>query len=616
MPTHEHGQRKQHCWECRRRSLVCDSARPACARCYAAGLACPGYGDIKPTRVRWLVPGTVAARPWKKLSPSFPKSAPASAPAPAPAPATKSCPSFKQEHNLVRQTLAASSLHVMFEAAQYFNTCIYTELRCIAELGPNPHVYRITPAILHHASSLPEYLQLSTVCMALGHYMAANLPAGEQYLHHKPRAVVERFYLYRGKAIRSLNEALGTISATTTQAAASDQLHDILLIGVLTQLLVDAQHGLPLAWRCHLSGLERLISLRGGLMSIRRVPALEPLFVSVLFIAVISDTTCPASALAINSLTNTRTATASIDEYIRQCTAASPFHLCPPHLFAEIASVNNIRRRASMADSSHQTSPPAYVGESYAVVASATLERILAFDVDRWARSKAAGGSAEGTGTALQQWRVIGRAFKAAVALYSVLSLPSPQGIPLGTRAVHVPAAQPDGSRDALAAHLLSALAEATRFPCVRRFMLWPLVVLGVSAGVDSETGGSDRVLERDNNNNDGGILRARLGDYGHTSSAFIEDGINNISSPSTSTDHAMVAVRVFVSAQLVALSRQVGTFSPLVARDVLEAFWGKRNKTISSGPSAWDSCFDKPYVFTTQIAVDTTGVPPAGIAS
>lgn len=77
--------------------------------------------------------------------------------------------------------------------------------------------------------------------MALGHYMAANLPAGEQYLHHKPRAVVERFYLYRGKAIRSLNEALGTISATTTQAAASDQLHDILLIGVLTQLLVDVR---------------------------------------------------------------------------------------------------------------------------------------------------------------------------------------------------------------------------------------------------------------------------------------------------------------------------------------------------------------------------------------
>ncbi|KXJ87058.1 fungal-specific transcription factor domain-domain-containing protein [Microdochium bolleyi] len=525
---------------------------------------------------------------------------------PAPEPAAKSCPSFKQEQNLVRQILATSSLHVMFEAAQYFNACIYTELHCITELGPNPHVYRITPAILHHASSLPEYLQLSTVCMALGHYMAANLPPGEQYLHHKPRAMVERFYSYRGKAIRSLNEALGTASVTKTHAV-TNQFHDVLLIGVLTQLLVDAQHGLPLAWRCHLSGLERLISLRGGLASISRVPALEPLLVSVLFIAVISETTCPSSALATTFLTNTHTDSATIYAYIRQCTAASPFHLCPPHLFAEIANINDIRRRASMTGNTDPSSFQAHVGEPR-FGASCTLERILAFDVDHWASSKAAGRSAEGA--ALQRWRVVGQAFKAATGLYCVLSLPPLQGAPLETPAVDVPAFQPDDRRDVLAARLLSTLAEATHFPCVRRFMLWPLVVLGISAGADSETG-SGRCLARDNN--EGGVPRTMLGDYGDTSSISTENGNNNISqSSSSSADHATAAVRVFVSAQLVALSRQIGTFSPLIARDVLEAFWQKNTNTFSGGMSAWDSCFDKPYVFTSQIAVDTTGVLPA----
>lgn len=289
---------------------------------------------------------------------------------------------------------------------------------------------------------------------------------------------------------------------------------------------------------------------------------------------------------------------AFIDEYIRQCTAASPFHLCPPQLFAEIANINDIRRRASMTGSSNPPSPPADGGEPYAA-ASSTLERILAFDIDHWARSKTARGNAEGT-TVFQQWWVIGRAFKTAAGLYCVLSLPSSQGMPLGTSAGHVSAVQPDSSRDALAAHLFSALAEATQFPCVRRFMLWPLVVLGVSADVDSETGGVG-LLEGDNNsNNNGGIPRAMLGGYGDTRSTSIEDGNNTT-----------VVVRVFVSAQLIALSRQVGTFSPLVARDVLEAFWKKKIKTTSGGLSVWDSCFDKPYVFTSQIAVDTTGVMP-----
>lgn len=54
--------RKRHCWECRRRCLVCDFTQPSCRRCTAEGVDCPGYGDVKPTRLRWVAPGKVVSR--------------------------------------------------------------------------------------------------------------------------------------------------------------------------------------------------------------------------------------------------------------------------------------------------------------------------------------------------------------------------------------------------------------------------------------------------------------------------------------------------------------------------------------------------------------------------
>lgn len=35
---------KEHCWDCRKRRLVCDSVYPACTRCVKRGDLCPGYG--------------------------------------------------------------------------------------------------------------------------------------------------------------------------------------------------------------------------------------------------------------------------------------------------------------------------------------------------------------------------------------------------------------------------------------------------------------------------------------------------------------------------------------------------------------------------------------------
>ncbi|KAF2664386.1 hypothetical protein BT63DRAFT_107252 [Microthyrium microscopicum] len=61
---------------------------------------------------------------------------------------------------------------------------------------------------------------------------------------------------------------------------------------------------------------------------------------------------------------------------------------------------------------------------------------------------------------------------------------------------------------------------------------------------------------------------------------------------------HGDLTIRQFVSSQLQAVSRNLGIYLPLLALQVLDSFW-------QSGAKSWDACFDKPYAFTTQIAVD-----------
>lgn len=46
--------KRRKCWDCRRRRLVCDLARPGCSKCQSAGRSCPGYGSNKP--LKWMQP--------------------------------------------------------------------------------------------------------------------------------------------------------------------------------------------------------------------------------------------------------------------------------------------------------------------------------------------------------------------------------------------------------------------------------------------------------------------------------------------------------------------------------------------------------------------------------
>jgi hypothetical protein len=262
-------------------------------------------------------------------------------------------------------------------------------------------------------------------------------------------------------------------------------------------------------------------------------------------ISVIGNTTCPASDLATLSTTITRSHLDDLDFILKQYDdRVSPFQMCPAALFAEIIRINHQRMRAATKRLS--TTPESLFAffsqeeeEEEREEAYEILRRIHAFSPEQWAASKS---------TSQADWMLLGGVYQATVALYCISSLQSLSVLPPACPLL----------RARCVAHgrsLRKLLEEALPLPRIKRFMLWPLVVLGVEAvNLDG---------------NEGPELRT------------------------------FVAQR-----HLPELSRHVGSYVPLTARHVLERFW-------ASGETCWDACFDKPYAFATQIAVDVSRISP-----
>ncbi|OTB18169.1 hypothetical protein K445DRAFT_73332 [Daldinia sp. EC12] len=374
---------KRHCWECRRRCLVCDFTEPKCRRCSASGIECPGYNDVKPVKFKWLPPG-------------------------------------------------------------------------------------------------------------------------------RSKPLIEKFYFYWGLSIRSLRDHLDIEDR---------RKDDTVIAGILTLLLVDVQLGTALNWRCHLDGLYELIMQRGGFQVMTRSRVLRPLLRCLWVLAVIGNTTCPASDLLTLGLDLDKA-----DFLLKQFREEmSPFHMFPLPLFAEVIKINHLRMCATQ-----------YTGaktDELSQEAYTILQRVRDFSPEQWADSR----------RSYEDWVLIGRIHQAAVVIYHILSLQSASVLPTTSELI---------SSCAMYGGLLQSLiSDGLSSPKTTRFMVWPLIVLGVYAV------------------------------------------------------HARSAMRAFVAKQLPELSRDLGTSVPLTAKHVLELFWG-------SGGSRWDDCFNRPYVFTMQIAVDTGDLP------
>lgn len=235
----------------------------------------------------------------------------------------------------------------------------------------------------------------------------------------------------------------------------------------------------------------------------------------------IGDTTCPASDLFMTNL-HVEALSFLLEKY---SIMASQIHLCPIQLFPEIFKINHLRMQGAKSDISGL--------KALQEVAHETLERIYSFSPQKLAESK---------DSCHEDWILVGRTYQAAVALYCILSLQSLSVFP-----------QSSALRTQCAEHgqvLQIILKEALASKRLKRFMIWPLVVLGVEAV------------------------------------------------------HGGEAMRAFVASQLSELSYAAGTYVPLMAKRALENFW-------NSGDTRWDVCFARPHIFTLQIAVDTSRLTP-----
>ncbi|KAE8374541.1 fungal-specific transcription factor domain-containing protein [Aspergillus bertholletiae] len=419
--------RKRHCWECLRRSLVCDFTQPQCKRCLATGVICPGYSETQPLRLRWLAPGRVKSRkrkPTNKNTKEMVMKQPLTSPASPPAE-------------------LKTDLHVFVQATEYYNACIYPDLLHISRLGQHTAVYPITPPIFQMAiANHPDHIRLVIICMTLSHRMnrARNGP--------QCHMLAKNFLHYRGQLIQSLSDDIKVEHKC---------MGDLVIAGILTLLLVDAQQGASPHYRCHLDGVRKIITLRGGIRTLAKSAGLVPLLLFVVCISVMGDTSSPVPNLTI--------ATWHLEEldFMIEQYGDRPFAFAtyPKALFAEIIKISYLRVQVTQSD---PTAAGIFTNDAYEI-----LSRIHSFSPDEWAEPKPMSHT---------QWVLLGNIHRAAVALYCILSLQSLGTLPQSSFLQQHCVAQ--------AQLLQRLLSEALTFHRIERFIIWDLVVLGVAAVNDA----------------------------------------------------------------------------------------------------------------------------------
>lgn len=196
--------------------------------------------------------------------------------------------------------------------------------------------------------------------------------------------------------------------------------------------------------------------------------------------------------------------------------------MCPTPLFADIVRINHIR----MLSLKPQFTEVDLMKETYKA-----LHRVQSFSAKGWAENKPG---------LKENWVLLADVYQVATELFCLLSF---QSLAIFPRS---PLMRENCTTHAELLQVL--LKQALVALPIKRFLLWPMVVLGVEAA------------QRD------------------------------------------ISMRGFVREQLPELSRYIGTYVPLMAQDVLERFW-------DSGKTRWDECFDKPYAFATQIGLDMSAL-------
>ncbi|KAK1473045.1 C6 zinc finger domain-containing protein [Colletotrichum cuscutae] len=410
---------RRQCWECQRRRLVCDSARPVCAKCKTSGVVCPGYEDKKP--LVWLAPGKVKTRTWKRKSP--------------PANKTRDDNSSKGDNKEQSGSELAKASRSATGNEQVYPFFAANQLTNSPWLVPVSYIQYMGVTIQH-----------TLVAMAINHRLL-SLSSRKNDLHHAE--VRARFHQHRCTAIQALN---GEISHQNEKRRISDYTMAAVIVFLYADLMgsVTASN-----WRHHLNGFMAIIEMRGGLRSVcDAAPGYKTVILFCKIIENLANSTSPAYD-QVSPLVNfeMRGLTQEIYE-----TGYYPFLPCPVQLFIDIICVNRLRYLATQPESSDTLG-------SLQTEAEDLLERIIDFSPETWSAAKT---------ESQEQFLTMAQVYQSAVVVFAIASLQSVCVIPAsaGWRAVKTI----HGSK------LMALLEKAAGSQVLRSCVMWPMIVAGFEA--------------------------------------------------------------------------------------------------------------------------------------
>ncbi|KAI8721232.1 Zn(2)-C6 fungal-type domain-containing protein [Fusarium sp. LHS14.1] len=422
------------CWECHKRRLICNFASPACQKCDARGVACPGYGEKKP--LKWLQPGQTRSKGKRA----------------------------KKEVNVIRLTLKdPSEATSVFEAIEYFNTHICPDLVANGAGGGSN-----CPFILHpsEAPYIPTAIRHTMVSIALAHRVLQS----EQGFEADRALFSTRLQKHRGAAIRHLASDLVQQSFSSSWRQHANTVVE--LLGGMSTILLCYPFIRPVVRYYILYAQFEYYS---------------PAYLGLIFfsIEILSTTTAPVveEARARRQM--------EILGFLPMAFNMGLFTTvpCAPELLVDIVFVNHLQSQA-------QAYEGAVFDTNLQKASLDLLQRIQSFSVESWVTgidlneklNEDPNKPSKQRQSISWDWQSVAYIYQSAVALYCISSLLYPQ------YTQDMPQALDEdvdiaAIRSAYLATLLSNIKEIASGSNLqlRKMLIWPLVIAGIEVDVNDE---------------------------------------------------------------------------------------------------------------------------------
>ncbi|KAJ3493885.1 hypothetical protein NLG97_g4444 [Lecanicillium saksenae] len=415
------------CITCRLRRVKCDEARPVCKRCTTARLQCQGYTQKDPAQ-KDPASGLRSLRPRKVTV----------------------CPEFEPFDWEFQQSL------------RYFYQVV------VPDLPPEARVFdmgQLKGDAYAQRALRADIIsdQLERACKARGRTLRPGEdPAFEASWAGYHQGVIE--------SIDATNEFIKNDAKYTNEAPAT--------LAILQLLLSDLKTGLNL-WRAHLRGFHAYVEHRGGASKIMTLPKPEKSRLSpALSITMQTNTTCPADMQVKGSDNfsddDIRTLIAFDSAIVEPCPA--DFHL---------ARVRITRLRVDLAWGKTSSSMAGAVRKVQEI-----FDALWRFNLDEWVAEEFRDKGED----LKEQAQLMGPIYAVAIRLYGILTLPELAITAWASSSPDIVSAHPiipgcsiyETIRRQHRDQLLRMLRQAWDEARLKKWLAWPLVVLGVALAHDT----------------------------------------------------------------------------------------------------------------------------------